>query len=474
MDGETMRWDLLDKSVLKWSKPALILFLWSLSLSCRSESRPPSIVSSEGSTIDKKQEAQVRTVAVESSEREKKEKMMNKFSLLPYGQPFSNVQLNSVAFSVLGELKTLAKKVASVSIPNAYSPTYKPEIQWLLASAEHKIIAVGESHYWLIELDKYKSIAFCPIEENILVSFLQDGRYLYNDGGGLSLRKAEPQLDTKSGKDIIDAFVESMDRASVPYALFPMEDEYVILIQNLSQPDDDSFKEAVISRKPYVGQMQSLKWDVRYQQYSARSPFLSDGTLAVFLPDGLRLINLDGKEVGHIKAELMPGMLSADNKDTIWGIKDAPDKMKLLGFSRDGKNVVDVDIPAKGPTQPPVTLEDGRILIVTKTKLVCIKEGKMLWEKVLPVYTRKLDPDEQPDARPNDSFRGGQDPLVTASSNGKILVKHGHTLMMLEDGPKEKWQITAPDNKWITSNAVITADGKVCFACTNEIYCLSK
>jgi hypothetical protein len=181
--------------------------------------------------------------------------------------------------------------------------------------------------------------------------------------------------------------------------------------------------------------------------------------------DHLQLIDVDGHAIRKIDAQLLPGMVSVDFEDTIWGLRQVETGLRLQRFSRDGAKLVEVDLSPGEPVQPPVTLHDGRVLVVTLGRVACVKGGSLLWKLPLLANSRAL-----PD---NVGFRGGQDPLVTATANNKILLKQRDRLMLLEDGPEAEWEFVTPDNEPITGNPVISPDGRVCIVCGRRLYFLA-
>ena len=66
------------------------------------------------------------------------------------------------------------------------------------------------------------------------------------------------------------------------------------------------------------------------------------------------------------------------------------------------------------------------------------------------------------------------DPLATATADGDLLVKAGARLLRIDPRGRTAWELLAPDGQAITSNPVVTANGRVLFATGTTIHCLAQ
>ncbi len=418
--------------------------------------------------------------------RYERDRKMNMRPQPSYGQAFANAQLNSVVGINLTQFSPRLGKPIELSLLDAGSP---PDVaEWLLSDGD-AMIAVGQMQHWIVQLDKELIEATTPSTPS-LFALLGQGNYIHAADTCLGLRgpdlaqyvegeEDEDYDDVPYGTDdddeddeenddderIMVVHIDGWRSDSSPLAFFQKDDDVVMVFQNYAHPGNPNAKDIVMLRKRLGGEMDSIKWMKEYDAYGARSPVLSDGTVVLCREDQVQLINMDGQEVGKIETQLMAGMVSVDFEDTIWGLQQRVTGMHLLRFSPTGIKLVEIDLPTGKPVQPPVTLLDGRILVATLDRILCVQNRALLWEFPLPAKSEELEW--------NLGFNGGQDPLVTATVNNKILVKQQGRLWLIDEGPEPVWEIVVPDNEPITSNPVITTDGNVCFACTRKLFCLA-
>ncbi len=404
------------------------------------------------------------------AEKHGEEKIMLHILTLPYSQPFANVCLNSYVPVAIGNVKARIDQIQKLEFPEpGYLPVQTP---WLLAGSHaNKLLALGNGHSWLVDLSIKNLLAHTLTHDHIFGAFLPEDQYVIYAGGAALLKRraiALPAADPSAGFE--DVNVSGLSGSSYLHAWIPLfGKEYLALTQSLAHPHNQNFKLASVSRNAFDKDIDEKDWRLGFPEYGARSPVLPDGTLVVHLTDSLRLVTVDGKEKLKIDEKIIFGMLSTDRHFMIWGLKETATGLNLLGFDGQGNQKVQTAINAENPTQPPVITQDNRILIATQNKVVCVgRDGKLLWEKTIPVapeLDRFID---------NRSFKGGRSPLITVSKDNKILVKNGTTLHLIEQGPKDTWTLETPDKKPITSNAAITSDGRVCFACHQDVYCLAR
>lgn len=425
-----------------------------------------------------------------SASHEKDEKMPN----LPqpsYVQAFANARLNSVMGGDLGRLSPSAGPPVELALPDIGSAP--DTVEWLLSDGDN-LIAVGRMQHWRVRLDRKVIEATTP-SANSLFALLGGGNYLHAAPSNLVLRGPdvtgfaaddeeelddEPDdiVDDDSGdadneddeEDVEDSRimavpVEGWRSSSVAWTFFMKDADFIIVFQNYAHQRDPNAKEIVALRKRLDDDRTSVKWMHAFDAYGARSPVRSDGSIVLCREDGVRLLDVDGREVGRIDTPLMAGMVSVDFEDTIWGMEQDATGLRLSSFSAQGERLSQTDLPGGEPVQPPVTLPDGRVVVVTLERLLCIRDGKLLWDLPLPARS------EAPEW--NLGFTGGQDPLVTATADNKILVKQGHRLWIIEEGPEPVLEFEVPGGEVITSNLVVTPDGRLCFACSRKLFCLS-
>ena len=383
-------------------------------------------------------------------------------SLPPYGQPFATPQLSSLSAAKLGNLR------GSISRAGAVDGRLGP-IEWMIAGVDGKwLVGAGPFAHWIIDRARPTATTAIDVSGGSFISMVSKDRYIFNSGSSLVVRRLRPFADWHSD-NAITVRLDKFGGTSIPYGIYTLVDEFTLVSQMIGHPGKPSFRELCVSRKSYEDLRPDMRWSTCLSATSARSPFLSDGTLVLFFPDSLRIIDSEGKETATIKATLKPGMVSVDAHDLIWGYSAT--SPELLAFNRLGKQVAQVPFSGGTPTQPPVALADGRIVAVTADGLECIRDQKSEWQATfakLPGLGPVVQP--KPAKRPGIDLSGGQDPLATASVNGKLLVKRGSWLMLFDDGPTPVWIRQVPGGKFITSNVVITSDGAAYFAAGLEYF----
>lgn len=380
---------------------------------------------------------------------------------LGYAQPFASARLSSFV-PVRVAVSSRPKATRCADMGEAAPPS--GEVGWLLSGEDpRRFVAVALSGHWIVNASVAKPLGSLESNSADLVTFLAGGRYAFPMRYRLVVREPKPLVDAATD-GFQESYVEGMDIGHPMLALSLDGNDLVTLVQRWGNMGNPNFREVLLTRRPRGMPITLAAWTVRYPGVSARSPVLSNGTIAVWLEDGLRLVSIDGKELA-VKAALLPGLVSVDGADRIWGFTASGGPVRLVAFDARGEAKADVPLASSRPVQPPVLLADGSMLVVTAQELVWVKDGKVQRE-------RRLAPNAA--AGPLEEttpvvWMPGQDPLATATQDG-ILLKHGSVLSFFGAGPDPVWELAMPDGKRITSNVLVTSDGGVYVAAGREIF----
>jgi hypothetical protein len=218
-----------------------------------------------------------------------------------------------------------------------------------------------------------------------------------------------------------------------------------------------------ITTKPYTeGSAAGVVWQQRISgESSGPSPALSDDTLVAcretgltyFAPDGAGAVDpaagfAQGKVIAQIDTNLRIGLVSADGADRVWGFR--AEDGALVGWDARGQSLgpaLPLEISA---VQPPVALQSGAIAVIASGAVLKIDNGAIRWRAELP-------PSAQPLA------------TATADRDGKLLVRAGKQLVLIDENGKRVWNSELPAE--ITSNPLITSTGRLCVAAGLTLYC---
>lgn len=371
---------------------------------------------------------------------------MPKVSSAPYPQPYAGPSLSSVAAASLAPgLKPAVRKV--LTLPE---PEVPDAIRWLLSGPEpHFLLAVGSQHAWLVDLVAGTVKATHAQTGLPLCAFLPDGRYVHRPGT-LLMRRSVTAPSADRGEIVT---VENLGADGVINAFYPMQDDFIVLVQKVGHDDDQDFLMARATRKPYSRALSDVAWRLSYGERTFLSPVLSDGTLVLSFADRLLIASPAGKEVIVLKVALLPNLVSVDDKNRIWGFFHEEDEsLSLVGYTVRGELVAKATGLSGKPVQPPVPLRDGRVVVVTSVGVMLVDENKVAWDR---------------------GFPGGV-VQVTATWDSTFLVRHKDSLALMGPTRSRLWSLRLPDRRDITSNPVITSDGGVCVAAGLEVYCLDR
>jgi len=325
-------------------------------------------------------------------------------------------------------------------------------IIWLLTGPEpHLLLAVGRTYYWLVDLNRGEAIAQDYVSEFTVAAFLPDGRYCYRPGSVLEVRDPVPaDPDDELAADW--ALLPNFGPPTQVLTFAQVGAEVVLALQHFGNPEFPDAREISLLRTPMPSSLLDATWESSMEARGWPSPVLSDGTIVLHLADGLHLIHPDGSAGAVIPAVLVPGLLSVDASDQIWGFAPGDeDNLELVGLTTSGVRLPGASIIGE-PTQPPVPLPNGTVAVITGLGVMMTQGGSMIWEKALP----------------------GTGKLATGTTDLSLLVKGGDMLTLLRGGPHRVWSVRVPGHERITANPAITADGGVCLAAGQKIYCLQR
>src|SRR5690606_36374410 len=145
----------------------------------------------------------------------------------------------------------------------------------------------------------------------------------------------------------------------------------------------------------------------------------------------------------------LPERVSADPGGRVWAFERTSGGLRLIAFDADGERAVELPLELPGaPAQPPVGLGEGRIEVVAPGALLCVADGEIVWRVELPAGA----------------------PLATATARGPLLVRAGARVLAIGADGSRQWELTAPDEAAITSNVLVTGDGRVLFAAGETLH----
>ena len=379
----------------------------------------------------------------------------------PYGQPFSNPQLNGMAGVDLLSPPYAAEQLVTIEADRAQHAD--ENIQWLLTSMDSAVLlAVGSRTHWLIEPGRNCCGATMSMSWNTLAFFTADGRYLVNRGGDFMLRRAEAFSDWKSDSARW-INVSGHGRSNYVWGACEMNDGWTIISQKYGIPVDSDYRNMTIAQIDNASPHRTT-WLVEVEGEGSRSPFFADGTLALCVVEGIQLIDTKGELGDLLKFDYLPGMVSVDLDETLCLLARRGETFSFQRRSAEGKVIEDVPLGSGYPAQPPVALGDRRMLIATHDCLFIVQHNAIIWQESLS--------ERQPNSnmRDNIGLYGGQDPLATSTPNGKFIIKHGGQLSIYDRAGVLQERISPPGDAPITSNAAVSAAGNIYFACGLEIY----
>jgi hypothetical protein len=242
-------------------------------------------------------------------------------------------------------------------------------------------------------------------------------------------------------------------------AFQPLAAHFLVMSQQYSIRPDPNFRAAYVTKKPYVEKSGQVEWQYELKEQVAPSPVLSNGSLVMHRQSGLRFLTPSGQaqidpEIGlrqgevliDVEAELRAGLVSADLQDRVWGFRS--DDGALVGWDAQGKSLgapVPLDVSA---VQPPVALPDGALAVVAQGAVLKVQGGRVAWRAELPESAT---------------------PLATADRSGHLVVRAGTQLVAIDPSGKTIWKQDLKVE--ITSNPLITADGRICVATGLTLRC---
>jgi hypothetical protein len=373
---------------------------------------------------------------------------------VPYRQPFANPARNSAE-----ENASIASKAPSWSPVYTAQSSYVKAIDWLLGGGpRHDVLLfdAGTGHAWLVDLQAARATVLAGTAQGSFPAYQEDNDQLVLPRDGILVL---PEMTAPGDPDRARQ-VDAGGLSTPLHALIARRDHFTAMSVVLPNQRERHLTVNVIS-KPYSN---DARPQIRWEQYlkdwtTAPSPALSDDTLVACREGGLSFFAADGagfvdpaigitqaKVIAEVQANLRPGLVSADVLDRVWGFR--VEDGALIGWDARGQSLGPAIALEVSAVQPPVALPGGAIAVIAAGVLLKIADAKVQWRAELP-----------PSAQP----------LATADRDGKLLVRAGKQLVLIDDDGKRVWSSELPAE--ITSNPLITRSGRLCVAAGLTLYC---
>lgn len=189
-----------------------------------------------------------------------------------------------------------------------------------------------------------------------------------------------------------------------------------------------------------------------------------------------------GKVIARSDLAVLPGLLSVGpgGKPRIWAFTVKHQNYQLVELSPELEVLQRVDLYsekhrgiAHAPTMPPISLEDGRVFVISNTAVQHIHNGAVQWvyplPKVGPGEGKLDDRREFARFRPEYAVNSVGNALALIDGNHHLFVKSGHHLLCLDLKGELKWSLTHQGPHELTSNPLVTADGRLFIASRDEV-----
>jgi hypothetical protein len=369
----------------------------------------------------------------------------------PYRQPFANPGRNSRERVAIHARPPFAQ-VLVLSGSGGYQ-----HAQWLLGGAGNEIAVAGWPQAGsLVDLAQARERAPLGFVEHASPIYAEDSRQLFLPLG-YDLRA--PDMSAVDDRDRGSSF-SATGIGEVITAIALRKSGFLLMSL---EPGDNIHKVPTVRllRRGYAtGGFRDVRWiETLEGEVAHPSAMLSDDTLVaqlgrsvrLYAPDGGDVVQPDfgvpgGKLIAEIAVALRPALISADVYDRVWGFRAVDGA--LMGWDARGQSLGPALPLNAAPAQPPVALPGGAIAVIAPGAALKIEDGAIRWRAELP-----------PSAHP----------LATADGDGKLVVRAGKQLVLIDETGKQVWSSELPAE--ITSNPLITSNGRLCVAAGLTLYC---
>ncbi len=411
--------------------------------------------------------AQTMAGATEKPLKKKMIKKENKSMTVSFTQPYANIHRNSL---VLEKTEAKGKDVKRIQITGRNS---MPESTDFFLYDSRRGVLCTHTRVYIVSLEdgttgEYKSkLIYSPL--------VCDGKDIYITDMMLMRRKPETISEHDPAYDVA-GYPGGSNSLSI---LFPFSDYFIsgVIARPAAGAPRNIPKEFILGCGLYA-ENENEVWSITVEEPLPPPPVCNrEGNIVFYHLGKLMLIKAkNGKKLIEKPVDKEILLYSVGPDGRLYTVASKETEHYFVEWDEKFNEVWETEILRLRWTQPPVTMNNGTVLLVTNGMIIAIRDGKELW-KYASVNGVDETFQQQIERLRQYAFDYSEDIefykrkfKATATANNRIVLIDGNRLVCLDENGKELWVYTKNGATSFRTQLVIGKDGEIYVADNEAIY----